>query len=443
MPPAKKYPCLICSVEVGGKAGGVQCSYCDRWVHPKCANISKAHFELYKQPTCQYICETCVKISTKIKKEIQHLQVKQMEMREDIEANKEEIATQKRRMDKVERKVEELDPAKIIEQSRDSMLKELRERESRKDNLVIHQVEETEVGSGLEKKEQDIKKIKEIFDFLNCPPLNNDGIKFIFRVGEKKEERPGPRPIILCLKDPGARTHVLENARRLASTRFERISITPDLTPLQRKEEDGLRKEAESRNSAMTNDERLNYEWVLVGRKGQKSLIKRKRYIQGGEASRWRREGEGQARERNQRRNVGPARDIQPTVGTARQLAREEGERERVREAVREKNKEKEKNKKQKETNSTQPPPAEKEQELNTLMEPTAQELQETTQDEPSGIMDMEEEEEDTDGDDQSEQEEEAVQDTGTVEKNGREQRKRGQKEASLSPPTQTHKKKT
>ena len=367
-----------------------------------------------------------------------------MEMREDIEVNKEEIATQKRRMDKVERKVEELDPAKIIEQSRDSMLKELRERESRKDNLVIHQVEETEVGSGLEKKEQDIKKIKEIFDFLNCPPLNNDGIKFIFRVGEKKE-RPGPRPIILCLKDPGARTHVLENARRLASTRFERISITPDLTPLQRKEEDGLRKEAESRNSAMTNDERLNYEWVLMGMKGQKSLIKRKRYIQGGEASRWRREGEGQARERNQRRNVGPARDIQPTVGTARQLAREEGERERerVREAVREKTKEKEKNKKQKETNSTQPPLAEKEQELNTLMEPTAQELQETTQDEPSGIIDMEEEEEDTDGDDQSEQEEEEVQDTGTVEKNGREQRKRGQKEASLSPPTQTHKKKT
>ena len=127
MAPAKKYPCIACNTEVGGKAGGVQCSYCDRWVHPKCANITKAHLELYKMPSCQYVCETCVKISTKIKKEIQHLQVKQAEMREDIDSNKEEIAATKRRMDKVERKVEDLDPARIIARSRDEMLKELRE----------------------------------------------------------------------------------------------------------------------------------------------------------------------------------------------------------------------------------------------------------------------------------------------------------------------------
>ena len=82
MPPAKKFPCIICSSEVGGKGGGVMCSYCDHWVHPKCANITKAHFELYKLPTCQYVCESCVKISSKIKKEIQHLQIKQAEMRE-------------------------------------------------------------------------------------------------------------------------------------------------------------------------------------------------------------------------------------------------------------------------------------------------------------------------------------------------------------------------
>ena len=273
MAPAKKYPCIICSAEVGGKSGGVQCTYCDRWVHPKCADISKAHFELYKLPSCQYICTTCVKVSTKIKKEIQHLQVKQMEMREDIEHNKEEIATQKKRMDKVEKKVEDLDPAKIIEQSRDSMLKELRERDSRKDNLVIYQVEEPEMVNGQERKEHDIKKIIELFEFMACP-MTGDGIKFIFRVGERKDDRPGPRPIIICLKDSGARKYILENARRLASSKYERISITPDLTPLQRKEEEELRKEATSRNNNLDAEERLNYEWVLVGIKGQRSLIK-------------------------------------------------------------------------------------------------------------------------------------------------------------------------
>ena len=89
-----------------------------------------------------------------------------MEMRENIEANKQEIGAQKKRLDKVERKVEDLDPAKIIEQSRDSMLKELRERESRKENLIIYQVEEPEMDKGSDRKEHDTRKVIEIFEFL-------------------------------------------------------------------------------------------------------------------------------------------------------------------------------------------------------------------------------------------------------------------------------------
>ena len=181
-------------------------------------------------------------------------------MRIDIDSNKEEIAATKRRVDKVERKVEELDPAKIIQQSRDEMLREIRERESRKDNLIIHQVEEPTVGRGVERKEHDLNKVIEIMEFLNCPVKKED-IKFIFRAGERREDRPGPRPIILSMKNSGARNTILENTRKLASSRFERISITPDLTPLQRKEEDGLRKEAETRNNAMDQEERLNYQW--------------------------------------------------------------------------------------------------------------------------------------------------------------------------------------
>ena len=266
----------------------MQCSYCDRWVHPKCANISKAHFELYKLPTCQFVCETCVKVSAKIKKEIQHLQIKQAEMREDIDANKEEISATKRRVEKVEKvekKVEELDPAKIIEQSRDGMLRELRERETRKDNLVFHQVEEPTAARGQDRKEHDVRSILDILEFIGCP-MTGEGIKFIFRTGEKRDDRPGPRPIIICMKETGARNQILENTRKLAGSRYERVSITPDLTPLQRKEEDGMRKEAETRNNAMDHEESLNFEWVLVGRKGQRSLIKRRRHHPAGGAPR-------------------------------------------------------------------------------------------------------------------------------------------------------------
>ena len=392
MPPAKKFPCIFCNTEVGGKSGGVQCSYCDRWVHPKCANITKAHFELYKLPTCQYVCETCGKISSKIKKELHLLHVKQEEMRIDIDSNKEEIAATKRRVDKVERKVDRLDPAKIIQQSRDEMLREIRERESRKDNLIIHQVEEPTVGRGVERKEHDLNEVIEIMEFLNCPVKKED-IKFIFRAGERREDRPGPRPIILSMKNSGARNTILENTRKLASSRFERISITPDLTPLQRKEEDGLRKEAETRNNAMDQEERLNYQWVLVGMKGQRSLIKRRIHYQegaprwggdGGEGERGRR---GTVGERGRRREGQPSRGPAPGGVTARQIAMAgvEKERERAMELVRE-------------TQGGARIEAEKSKNTGAEEETTEQDDPSVIgQEEPSGIIEMEDEEEEED----------------------------------------------
>ena len=442
MAPAKKFPCILCNTEVGGKSGGVQCSYCDRWVHPKCANISKAHFELYKLPTCQYVCETCVKISSKIKKEIQHLQIKQAEMRSDIDANKEEISATKKRVEKVEKKVEELDPAKIIEQSRDEMLRELRERESRKDNLIFHQVEEPTMGRGVDRKEHDMKMVMDILDFLQCPTTREE-IKFIFRAGERREDRPGPRPIIICLKSTGARNRILENTRKLAASSYDRISITPDLTPLQRKE-------AEARNNAMDQEEQENYHWVLVGMKGQRSLIKRRKHYQqgpprgGGEVARGPVRGRGRAgaRGRGTGREVTPSQGTVPGAATARQIAMAEGEkeRERVMELVREtqgtSRKEVEKNKNKSTEESTEP------------AEPT---IILGEQEEPSGIMEMEGEDEDgeevEDGaastEETSEDEGNQTEEQDTVPRGEtRKQRKRNRGDTSLSPPQTNQKKK-
>ena len=431
MPPAKKYPCLICSTEVGGKTGGVQCTYYDRWVHPKCANITKAHLELYKLPSCQYICDTCVKVSAKIKKEIQHLQVTTMEMRENIEANKQELGAQKRRLEKVEKKVEELDPAKIIEQSRDGMLKELRERDTMKDNLVFYQVEEPEMTKGHERKEYDIKKIIKVCEFLQCP-LTTEGIKFIFREGEKKDDCPGLRPIIICLKDPGARKYILENTRRLASSQYGKISITPDLTPLQRKEEEELRKEAETRNKNLNDEDRLNYEWVCVGMKGQRTLIKRRKIRRDGDPPRWER-GTGMGRvEGNGRSRRGPLPTQEPPRARETVMAEGEKERERVRKLEMERQAQKDREKEKEPEKDVEPekekhqsPEPEKDQDQD---EP---EIIEDTE-EPRGIMEMEEEEEDTEDEQET-----------THQSQIRDPRKRTRGDTSLSPPQISQKKKT
>ena len=276
MPP-KKYPCLVCDKDVGGKTGSVQCNFCDKWVHPVCGGISKPHLDiLIENPSTTWTCKPCFGVSSKIKKEVQVLALKQDECRKEIQANKEEIEKVKSRVDTVERKVDAIDKDVIIKQSNDLVFRELRERESRRDNLVIHKIPEL-LGASVtnkDRRDHDLKKTLEIFEYLDCS-ISRDGIKFIYRPGDKIVPE-WPRPVILGLKDPGARQYILSHSNKLTNSIHSHISIVPDLTIQQRSEEEGLRREADKLNSELSEEEALNWEWVLVGLRGQKRIIKRR-----------------------------------------------------------------------------------------------------------------------------------------------------------------------
>ena len=163
-----------------------------------------------------------------------------------------------------------------------AMFRELRERESKADNLIIHQLQEPpgSMTRGGDKKQFDVNQVLELFEFIGCKQ-DASSFKFIFRAGEKTDS-DRPRPVIMCLKDPGARKYILDNTRLLANSIYSHVSIVPDLTPQQRREEDELRKEAETLNNAMDETEALNWEWVLLGVQGKRTLIKRRKFNQGG-----------------------------------------------------------------------------------------------------------------------------------------------------------------
>ena len=278
MPPKKQYPCLVCEKDVGGKTGSVQCNFCDKWVHPVCGGISKPHMEiLLENPSTTWTCKPCFGVSSKIKKEVQVLALKQEQCRKDIESNKEEIIKVKARMDQVEKKVEEISKDEIVKASTDLVFKELRERENRKHNLVIHKIPEL-VGNNVtnkDRKEHDVEKVTEIFNYLNCN-VHRDDIRFIYRPGDKIVPE-WPRPVILSLKDPGARQYILTNTYKLANSDLSSVSIVPDLTLQQRNEEEELRKEAVKLNGELSREEAENWEWSLVGLRGQKRLVKRRK----------------------------------------------------------------------------------------------------------------------------------------------------------------------
>ena len=148
----------------------------------------------------------------------------------------------------------------IVQSSKEAMMEELREQRARRNNLVIHQIPEPppNLTRGYECKDYDTDYVIKIFKFLDAP-LTKEGIKFLYRPGERMESGR-PRPVIMSLKDPGLRDYILDNTRKLAGSSFNSISIIPDLTQDQRKEEEKLRKTAEKRNRELEPEEALNWE---------------------------------------------------------------------------------------------------------------------------------------------------------------------------------------
>ena len=67
---------------------------------------------------------------------------------------------------------------------------------------------------------------------------------------------------------------VLRWVSRLAGTNFSDVSIAPDLTKQQRKEEREIWADMESRNAARTEEQvQKNLFWAVVGARGEKRLL--------------------------------------------------------------------------------------------------------------------------------------------------------------------------
>jgi hypothetical protein len=99
-----------------------------------------------------------------------------------------------------------------------------------------------------------------------------EDLRFCRRIGERGDE---PRPIVIGLENEEEKRHILSRARDLKGTRYNDISIVPDLTRKQRSREMRMKEEADEKNKDLTAEEkRRNVKWMVVGRRGEKRLIK-------------------------------------------------------------------------------------------------------------------------------------------------------------------------
>ena len=150
---------------------------------------------------------------------------------------------------------------------------EFREREARRLNLVIHGIPEISdnIKVARERMEKDVERCEDVFMAMGARPRRQQ-IRFCRRIGERG---PDPRPVVIGLYEEEVKRHLLEKAKELRNTAFNNITIVPDLTKTQRRGEQKLREEADKRNRELTQEDRdRNLKWLVVGKRGEKRLIK-------------------------------------------------------------------------------------------------------------------------------------------------------------------------
>jgi len=276
-----KFPKFRCKKAVGKNS--VQCKTCQFWVHVECQEISKELFSVLANPgkfaaygSVCWNCDSCTASSAKLERRLVEFETRFKDVEHRVVVNEAAVHETNKRVEAVERsqaRVEE-EMGKERENIRQERNEELRERESRRKNVVIHRVEEAGewARTGEERRNWDLESCENIFKELKLNMRAKEVIKFCRRVGERSET---PRPMVVGFKREWQKEDLLDNARELKNTRFEEVTVAPDLTKEQRKEEAELVREAERRNERRTEDDRAkNLVWMVVGAKGEKRIIK-------------------------------------------------------------------------------------------------------------------------------------------------------------------------
>lgn len=278
-----KYPCIVCKNNVGRTKGirAVQCKTCKLWVHADCEKMSKDVYTLLKQHEktggISWTCRSCLASAARLDAAIKNIECRVQEVEVRLVRNEGNVQAVERRMDIIEKKQEDVERQETERENKigDKLLEEIRERKQRKLNVIIHRVGEAgdEAREIEERKDWDLDSCDNIFEALGIRKKSRETIKFIRRVGESGGE--DPRPMLVGFHKKEDKSELMEKARQLRNTIFKEVTIVPDITPQQRKEEADMGREAERRNETRTEEERSkNVEWMVVGKKGEKRLIK-------------------------------------------------------------------------------------------------------------------------------------------------------------------------
>ena len=262
----------------------INCDICKQWFHKNCTNTTSSEWEALKgsNENITFQCDDCVQNKGQNSNQLQMFQqilrenndvlLKRLEslevnilqkVDEKIEKRMEEFEVKNEKLmdDKIKAHLASEEQNKKDQQSIEHSIQvqvnqkidELKEREERKNNLMIFNMKESTKNEFKEELKEDLLSVIQIIKHTN--PELNDSItnqlseNNIKRLGKKKpttsdDVSTKPRPIKLTLPDEASKFKILKNSYKLKSFQDNnKVGLKLDLTKQQQCEERELRQE--------------------------------------------------------------------------------------------------------------------------------------------------------------------------------------------------------
>ena len=197
---ALKYPCLRCKKDIKQEQRSVQCQTCQLWVHVSCQEISDELFKILVEPdryggVC-WNCDCCMASAVRLEATVRAFEtrVKLVEdatakTANDVKIVNTEVAALRREFEEERRRTRE-----ALENRDEKFVtkEELREREARKLNVILHRVKEAgeDLRTGEERRNHDTEECGKIFRSLHLEEEDESNQA----LQENWRGQPGPPP---------------------------------------------------------------------------------------------------------------------------------------------------------------------------------------------------------------------------------------------------------
>ena len=257
-PRSTTHDCGRCSVRVKNNDNAMKCDECHCWFHIGCEKVSKALYEVMKEnKELMWFCSRCRPQIRRNAQEVQKLRSQNQSLTEELEMEKRENKEIREMLKNLQEenkgllgRVKALERGwaekenKIIEKTWEKVeerLEEWEEKKSRRNNIMIFHMKESDKRDGEEREKDDLEACEEII--RESLGLDNIQIEKVLRMGKKVDGKR--RALQVRLASEKQKWAVVSKAKALRNERDEekkKIGISPDLTKREREESLALRR---------------------------------------------------------------------------------------------------------------------------------------------------------------------------------------------------------